>query len=115
MNNGNGPDLSALARDLLLWEQMRRQLDELEQAIKDTVLQLGQTQSVGNVRATYSKGRRVFDYEGAGQAADPGIIADYTKETVTVNTDWRMVCDVAGIEPPVKSQGKPAVRIKLTA
>ena len=113
--NDHGQDMSALARDLLKWEQLRRQLDELEAAIKDTVLQIGTTQTVGNVRASYSQGRRTFDYETAGQKADPGIIADYTTEELVINTDWRMVCDVAGIEPPVKSQSPPRVSLKLLA
>ena len=98
---------------MLKWERWKRRIDELEQSIIDTVMQLGATQTAGNVRATYSKGRRSFDYEGAGQSADPGIIADYTTEQTIIKTDWRKVCDVAGVEAPVKSQSPPSVMVKL--
>ena len=84
----NGPDPSALAADMLKWERMRCELDDLEQSIKDAVMQLGKTQTVGNVRASYSGGRKSYDYETAGRGADPGLIADYTTETVVIKTDW---------------------------
>jgi hypothetical protein len=105
-----GPDLSALARYLLLWEERRRALDELEAAIRDAVLQLRKTQTVGNVRATFSNPRKSYDYENPGSAAPPAIIAEHTRSVV----DWRAVCQDAKIDPVVTPGAGPgSVSIKL--
>lgn len=105
----DGIDLSYLARIMLLWEQKRRELDELEDAIKDTVLQLGTTQTVGNVRATYNGGRRSYDYETPGRAANIEIIDRHTKQVI----DWSSVCKDAGFDGLITSQSNPSVNIKL--
>ena len=117
MNNtdtkGDTMDASALARDMLKWEQLRRQLDELEEAIKDSVLQIGQTQTVGNVRASYSKGRKSYDYQTAADGhpmVSEATIALFT----TPSVDWRGICKHAGIDDvPIKSQSGPSVSLKL--
>ena len=106
-------DSSELATKMLDWEKRRRELDALEAEIKNAVLQIGKTQTVGNVRVSYSAGRRSFDYETPGKTADENIIADYTKTVTTVTTDWKMICDVAGIEPLVASQSEPTASVKL--
>ena len=56
-------DRRMLARFLLRWETERTALDVLEREIKDLVLMLGETQTVGYVSAKYSKGRTTYDYE----------------------------------------------------
>lgn len=56
---------SELATKMLEWENIQRQADALKAEITETVLQLGKTQTVGNVRATYSNGRGKYDYETA--------------------------------------------------
>ena len=107
-------DMSYLAKKMLEWEQARRMCDELEAAIRDSVLQLGKTQTVGNVKATYSKGRKRYDYFQAGGAASPGIVLECTT-TPAPKTDWRAVCKAAGITEIPFTQSDPSVSVKLTA
>ena len=107
-------DLSALARDMLKWEQMKRQLDEMEQAIKDTVMQLGRTQTVGNVRASYSKGRKRYDYHAAIAAAgydSPSQLEPWRKVTY----DYRSACKELEITEVPFTQSPPSVSVKLLA
>lgn len=111
-------DMSHLAQRMLEWEQKRRELDDLEAIIQASVLSLGKTQVVGNVRATFSAGRKQYDYEAGAStwAGDPWAFetakADNTKEV----TDWRWVCQALGIDEsniPFK-QGEPSVKLKLS-
>jgi len=109
-------DASALAMDMLKWERKRRELDELEQAIKDAVLQLKQTQTVGNVRASFSKGRKTYDYQAAADGHP--MVSDATIALFTTpKVDWRGICKHAGIDDgiPVKSESPPSVSLKLLA
>lgn len=117
-----GIDLSNLAQQMLNWEKKRRELDELEEAIRDTVLQLQKTQTVGNVRATYSKPRNSYDYEGPvqqrmeiGEEIDRELYFTVLEHTSTRTvTDWRAVCKAAEIEPIVTpGEGPGSVSIKL--
>lgn len=105
-----GPDLSVLARNLLRWEEKRRELDLLERVISHAVLQLRKTQTVGNVRATFNNPRKSYDYETPGKRAPQDFITAYSK----VVTDWRAVCKEAGIDPVVTpGEGPGSVSIKL--
>ena len=83
----SGMNASELALMLLAWEQKKQELDLMEAEIETAVLEIGETQTVGNVRASYRKGRRVLDWALAGKDADPGIIADYTTEETIIKTD----------------------------
>jgi len=100
-------DLSVLAAEMLEWERKRQELDELERRIKDAVMVLGKTQTVGNVRATYSKGRRSFDYQAA---ADGNL---FTEIKTVVSTDWKGICEHVGIDDVPFTQGNPSVSLKL--
>lgn len=100
---------SELAMKMLEWEEKRRDLDELEDEIKSAVLEIGKTQTVGNVRASFFNGKKKFDYETPGRMADQMIINANIHQTV----DWRQVCKEADIEPHLEGQGEPAVRVKL--
>ena len=104
-------DRSKLAMLMLRWEHVKRDLDDMARKIEAQVLALGETVVTGNVRATYSKGRRVFDYKGVEPHVDEDLIELYT-ETVE-RTDWRAVCKAAGFEPEVLSEGSPSVRVKV--
>ena len=130
-------NMSELANKMLQWEEQKRKLDDLEAEIAYVVLNLGKTQTVGDVRATYSKGRAKYDYETPGSQASQekidlyteeeefidweGLAREYKPNEMTIHRfteyekiiDWRMVCKVAGIEPIVESQGKPSARLKL--
>ena len=125
---------SELAGKILLWEEKKTELDNLEDEIKQEVLTLKLSQKVGNVSVSYTNGRRELDYETPGKLApaeiiknnttinsfvdweevstliDPDIIVECTKETETVN--WSNVCKEAKIEADVIKEGIPAVSIK---
>ena len=109
-------DASELAKMMLDWEKMRRRLDELEEAIRDSVLEIGTTQTVGNVRATYSKGRKSYNYREAADGhpmVSEATIGLFTKSTP--RTDWRGICKHAGIDDVPYTQGDPSVSVKLLA
>lgn len=135
-------DASTLATKMLDWEAKKRELDAIEAEIKAAVMEIGKTQTVGNVRATFANGRRSFDYETAGRTAQQEIIADCSKTSVdwgkfvelagiadelrneflveydqsqNTSTDWKAVCEKAHIEPLVASQSEPSVTVKLLA
>ena len=112
-----------LAMAMLEWGELQARADELAAAIRDEVLALGKTQTVGKVRATYSKGRTIYDYE---LRADEGMSSpdvrlaedwynarDENTKTVHV-TDWKAVCEAMGAKDvPVKAQGEPSVTVKF--
>jgi len=136
-------DQSLLARTMLEWEATQRKADELAAQIKTAVLAIGKTQVVGNVRATFSAGRRTFDYETAiANAIETGVIGPSDLEAwENDNVDWfevvqgalqngildgeyltpytKTVIDYAaaakglGLEAPVASQAEPTVTLKL--
>jgi hypothetical protein len=130
-------NMSELAIKMLQWEEQKRKLDELEAEIGAVVLDLGKTQTAGNVRATYSKGRAKYDYETPGSQAEEEIIGLYSEgrefvdweglarsydpsDTVITSftefetiINWRNVCRAADIEPLIESQGEPSVKLKL--
>jgi len=98
-----------LAHKMLQWEELTRKAQALEREITKAVLNIGKTQVVGNVRATYSKGRVSYDYETVGKTAPEEVIMRYT----VPKTDWRKVCQEAELEAPVAKQSPPSVRLKL--
>ena len=102
-----------LAQAMLTWERSRRELDELEGKIKNAVLQLGKTQTVGNVRATYSKGRKSYDYRAALalDADNPDVMKPWGK--ISVSYDYRQACKDLKIEDIPYTEGKPSVGLKL--
>ncbi len=113
MDNDTGP--SGLALKMLAWEQAQRRADELRAEIETWVLDLGKTQTVGNVRATFSNGRKSYDYETAGQTAAPKIIAEFTTHIEKDVIDWRLVCKKAEIADVPFTQSEPSVAVKLLA
>ena len=106
-------DMSELANKMLEWETLISAAAKLEAEIKEAVLTIGKTQTVGNVRASYSEGRRSFDYSTPGSTAAIEIIEEHTVTQTTMTTDWKQVCKVAGIDPLVVSQSDPSVNVKF--
>lgn len=130
-------DMSGLALLMLQWEEKLRELNEISSRISAGVLSHGKTVTVGNVRASYYKGRRKLDYQTPGAAAPAQVIAahsttqthtdweglalsfdpsefDIEKHTDKENVvDWKAVCKEAGIEPDVAEQGAPSVKIAV--
>lgn len=101
---------SELAEKLLEWEKLQRELNLLTDEITAAVLELGETQTVGDVRATYGHGRRRYNYKAAGmEDASPEIVLANAKIVV----DWKTVCELDGIMTVPFSQSSPYVSIKL--
>lgn len=92
---------------MLEWGEMREKLDEMERVIQAEVLKLEQTQTVGNVRASYSKGRGSYDYERA--VTDAGIDTTPWEKVVV---DWRTACKENELPVPY-TPGTPSVSVKL--
>lgn len=105
-------DASELAKKMLEWETLKRQLQEVEEAIKDTVLEIGKTQTVGNVRASYSGGRRSYHYQATLEMlglADDERLAPFR----SITTDWIAACKALVLTEIPFDQGPPSVTVKL--
>ena len=104
-------DPTELAMTMLAWEKAQRHADELEAQIERAVLALCKTQTVGHVRATYSGGRKKYDYASAVVERDvvPSILAIHSKTVV----DYRAVCKALEIEEIPFTQSDPSVSVKL--
>ena len=105
---------SELAAIMLQWEELLRKADKLRAEIEAAVLEIGKTQTVGNVRATFSAGRKSYDYKAAcetnGYSDDD--LAQWQKVHVTY--DYKGACEENGLEAPF-SQSDPSVTVKLLA
>jgi len=104
-------DASELAQKLLEWEKKKRDLDVLEEEIKASVLELGQTQTVGNVRVSYRSGRKTYNYEQA--VIDAAIPFDELTAFQKITMDYKAVCDHYNIRDVSYKVSDPSVSIKL--
>ena len=104
-------DALHLAEMMIEYEKLYRRMQEIETEIAPFILETGETQKIGNVTAKYLAGRTVYDYETAGQAAPPALIADHTE--IIKKVDWRSVCKEAKIEAPVKVEPVPSVKMSV--
>jgi hypothetical protein len=93
------------------YRQLRLEVDKLEDEIKGTVLECGQTIKGHNIEVQFKKGKKTFDYQSAGQYAPGLVIANNTYP----KTDWRAVCKEAGFDDIDYKEGKPTIAIKITA
>jgi len=105
-------DMSELAAKMLEWEQLTRQAYELAAEIEAAVLGIGKTQTVGNVRATYSAGRKSYDYRLAALDNIDDIDAA-NKEFSKTAVDYRAMCNAYEIKDIPFTQGAPSVSVKL--
>jgi len=97
---------------MLKWESIKKDLAIYEDAIMDTVLALGKTQTVGNVRASYSGGRKTYDYQAV--AEDHPMVSEATVRLFTEpKVDWRGICKHAGIDEVPFTKSAPRVTVKL--
>lgn len=107
-------DASHLAQTMLQWEQVRRRLNEIEEAIRDSVLQIEKTQTVGNVRASYSRGRKKYDYQRAIDNLvdlEPDALVPFE----TIKVDYRAACKALDVQDVPFKQSDPTVSVKLLA
>ena len=106
-------EASELAVKMLEWERVKLQLDALAEEITQAVLAVGKTQTVGNVRATYSGGRKSYNYQDAADGHP--MVSDATLDLFTrtvVTVDWKKVCEHVGIEDVPFKQSEPGVTLK---
>jgi hypothetical protein len=101
-----------LAYAMLDWKVATQEANELAEKIKQYVLELGKTQTVGNVRASYSKGRTKHHYDEAWLLAGK-TVRDVPGEFQKVSYKWKEACEDAGIEDIPASPGTPSVTVKL--
>lgn len=99
---------SELARQMLYWEDQKKGLARTEERIKEAVLELGRTVDTGNVRASYSKGRKKYDYEVAAVSAEQSLVPF---ERLVV--DYRAACKAFRLTDVPVTQGEPSVTVKL--
>ena len=108
-------DPSLLAKLMLIWEDKRREADRFEEMIKEVVFLREDSLTVGNVTAKYYSGRTTYDYEGAARAnASQEQIEAHTHIVTEHKTNWRLICEDAKIEAPVKSKSEPSVSLSLS-
>jgi hypothetical protein len=107
---------SELAQAMLDWEQKRAELDAIEAKIKGTVMQMQKTYTVGNVRATFSQGRKTYDYEEAAQKYSyiRANFSEVVEKHKSWKVDWKSVCDEIEVEDIPFDQGAPSVTLKIT-
>ena len=105
-------DITTLTTKIIEWRTLRMQLDVLEAEIKEAVVAAGKTQKIGDVKASYSKGRKTYDYEAACKGLPPEVLKPYTEIIPPqFKVDYTALCKGEGIEAPVKSQGTPSVKL----
>lgn len=102
---------------MLAWEETQREADRLRSEIEAAVLELGKSQTVGNVRASYSAGRKSYDYDKAIQIAlESGAVGTAELKTFEYSElDARGACKGLGIEAVPYTQSEPSVSVKLVA
>jgi len=110
-------DATQLAQKMLDWETLTHAANALAEEIQAAVLEIGKTQTTGRVRASYSKGRKKYDYR---EAADGHIMVGEATVALfttivpqTEKVDWRGICLHTGIEDISFTQSEPKVTLKL--
>ena len=109
-------DSKTLAMKMLEWGELTEKANDLAAEIEAAVLEEGKTQTVGNVRASYSNGRTMYDYlvgcAGIGLSSDDGRMIAYRKVTY----DWKAAWDAYRKDTdtvPIAKQTPPSVTVKL--
>jgi hypothetical protein len=104
-----------LAKKMIEWGELKAQMDALENEIKTEVLAIGKTQTVGNVRATFSNPRKTYQgWDAAVMEAEPEGLDQKAYEVVTVTIDWQKAAADYGIERKswIDENAKPSVTVK---
>jgi hypothetical protein len=104
-----------LAEAMLDYGELIEKAKTLAKTIRDAVLKLEKTQTVGNVRASYSKGRGSYNYEEAANENELDL-TEYQKVVTTTVTRYIDACKDAKLDmntyytPP---SGGPKVTLKI--
>lgn len=95
------------------WKAKKAELAEIERQIQAEVMALEKTVTLGTVRASYSGGRKTYDYEGACKDV-PQVVLDAYTTTIPASrmVDYKALCDGEEIEAKF-DKSKPKVTLKL--
>jgi hypothetical protein len=100
-----------LAQKMLQWHEIISQAKALEKEICDHVLTLEKTQTVGDVRATYSKPRTTYDYEAAIKAE--GVTDTQLRPYLKTSYDYKTACEEFSIKDIPYKTGQAKVTLKI--
>lgn len=110
-------DATELAMKMLEWGKLQREASTLAEEIEAAVLEIGKTQTVGSVRASYSKGRKKYDYQEAADGhkfvSEATVSLFTTVIPQTESVDWRGICKHAGIEDIPFTRPEPKATLKM--
>ena len=108
-----------LDQAMLDYQVAAEALAVLGDKIMAAVMELKLTHKIGSLTASYSGGRKTYNYAAAWSTwgSESGVnIADYTKTEFDPIVDYNAACKAAGIKqddvPSVKS--KPSVSLKMS-
>jgi hypothetical protein len=103
------------AKAMVRYEELYREMKELEDKIAAHVMKIESSQEIGNVRAKYTKGRTVYAYERVRDAFDAITLDPYINlHTSTIyKTDWRSICQDLQYDPPIEKEPVPGVKIEV--
>ena len=107
-------DVTELAHKMLEWQEAQARADLLKMYIEQAVLAIGKTQTVGNVRATYSAGRKDYEYAEAWNAYGYGTGVDI-ENFQKGKYDYKAACEAAKISDIHFTQSPPSVTLKIIA
>jgi hypothetical protein len=99
------------AKAMIRYEELFKEMKQLEAIIETHVMERGETQAIGNVYAKFTNGRTIYDYETPGRQAPEVVIEKYTE--IIEKTDWRSICKEMDFEAPIKKHPVPSVKIDV--
>lgn len=99
------------------FERLTMETRAVTDELQALVMEEGKTQTVGNVRATYSAGRKTYHYEAGfyaryHQGGMPPSVQALMEEHKKCTYDFRELCRKLEIDAPYK-QSPPTVTVKL--
>jgi len=100
---------SELAQAMLDWKAAQQAADEIAEAIKAEIADREKGITVGDVRATYSAGRKRYDYQAACLEAPTSVVSKHTQKVV----NWRAVAEELQVEDIPFEQGDPSVSLRI--
>ena len=110
-------DSTQLAEAMLKYGKLMDEAAALETQIKAAVLEVGKTQTVGNVRATFSNPRKTYQsWEDAVMDNEPdGFVPEDYLVYAEPQMDWQKAGKDFGIEREswIAEDAKPSVSVKL--
>ena len=101
------------AKAMVRYEELHQEMKALEEQITAHVMNIGQTQSVGNVQAKYTNGRTEYDYTSITSFYPLDDLRDLINEhsTMVEKIDWRAICKAKDFLPTVSKEPVPSVKI----